>query len=543
MAKLLGAAEEIALIENEIDVHFNSLLRDDHALSGGHQTKCLDLDLTDLDPFAPFLGTTDNRTTDQWMADLVNLTSATCEEGVDPNCVLDYRNVTVPVEKTLFQHERPMEYTQKTVMNSREFNNARKTLNAQSAAGSLNTKDEDMDLRGELGLTFNHGIRQSHRVKTYTEKGYEYTLNFHVNNFRKAVTNHKRSINLCQCTIDSGYYQVSELLKFRNNLEKCIISVSDAFYKLTEFEPSKYDLFFEELTECEATNRTTLHNVTEALRSVESNGSSKSSGSHKSGHQSKTSKSHRSSSHKTKLSIGSSSKGAKSVASMQAEAVAKAATLRGQLKYLDAENEQKIKLEKLKIMRDLEIEEAKCLAFSNAQISNVLSFQLPSINSNHSATDKHVPIANSQTVKTNQSLTDAHDPIHTTSCYDPHVNHSNLYCTTNSYPQFGSFPNVTQSSLLCPVVTVAENLGNFEPHTNQHNSTFAIPCVQTVPERLKQRLVDNCNNVSKPQCIESAVTVNTHSDPIPSVSVQQSNSGVNKSCNEQIKLHFLQSKK
>ena len=211
---------------------------------------------------------------------------------------------------------------------------------------------------GELGFV-SQGVRSSTRVKTFTEKGFNYNLDLYSKQFRSAVTSHERCINACQIAIDSGQFQMSELLKFRSDLEKCVLDVSNAFHKLIDLCPGKYEELLVKVLQRESANRTALFNVTEALRTLEAN--SVSIHSHKSGRESKTGIS----SCKTRSSGHSHSK---SVASMKAEAAAKAASLRTKLKYLDVENEHLAKLEKLRTMRDLESEEAKIYALNDAKL-------------------------------------------------------------------------------------------------------------------------------------------------------------------------------
>jgi len=249
------------------------------------------------------------------------------------------------------------------------------------------------DVTGKLGYV-SQSTRTSERVKTRTEKGFEYTLDLYTKQFNNAVANHVRFVKLCREVLKEGEFGVSKLTHLRNTLESSVVQVSDAFHKVVDLSPGMFGKLIEKLSECEATNRATLHEVTEALRELESRilpnsapsvdhrsakslPRSTSSASHNSDKHSKSSHNSKSSSHKSKSSSSSKTQShcsshsklsGKSVASLKFEAAAKAASLRAKLKYLEAENEHKVKLCKIKTMRRLETEEAKINAISDLQL-------------------------------------------------------------------------------------------------------------------------------------------------------------------------------
>ena len=315
------------------------------------------------------------------------------------------------------------------------------------------------------------------------------------------------------------------MLKLRNDLEKCVVDVSNAFHKLVELSPDSYDEYIVQLTQCESTNRSTLRMVTEALRSLETKSLPKSKGSHKSGQTSNSS--HRVSSHKSH-----SSKHEKSVASMKMSALANAAALRTKLKYLDAENEQKAKLEKLKTMRDLEIEEAKCLAFSDVQISNVSSFQL--LNNDQSVEQQTDQIQTKQSKVCLRGLENVSQIQQTGSWFNVDVVSSQEIDPPSFVvpTQINTKVTTLHANDQCPVITACNSLPRFyQPAQNICSAHSQIQTSQSL-------IYFNDTVVPKQLSTESAVSVNVHNDPIPSSTVQQSSSIVKGNCREQ---HYVYS--
>ena len=222
---------------------------------------------------------------------------------------------------------------------------------------------------GELG-SFVQSYKVSDRIKKFTEKGFQYTLDLYLKEFRNAVANHTRCVNVCRGMLNTSQWDISTLTNTRNKLESLVVSVSNAFHKVVELSPDQYEPLIERVTECESTNRVLLHDITEALRSADTfslprshNDEDVKSKSNRSKSHSSRSKSSHSSSHSSR-----SGRSNRTAASLKAEAAVKAASLRAKLKYIEAENEQKLKLDKLQTLRDLEIEEAKISALDNLHL-------------------------------------------------------------------------------------------------------------------------------------------------------------------------------
>jgi len=147
--------------------------------------------------------------------------------------------------------------------------------------------------------------------------------------------------------LENSSCDFSRLSWHRNTLEIAMSDVSSAFYDIIDLSPDRHEDFIGHLNDCESETRIVLHDITQALRLLEDVRSRKSESSGKS--------------HKSRSSHGSN-RSSSSAATIKAQAAAKAAALKAQLKYFDEETQQQAKLDKLRMLRDLEMEEAKVKA-------------------------------------------------------------------------------------------------------------------------------------------------------------------------------------
>ena len=111
--------------------------------------------------------------------------------------------------------------------------------------------------------------RVSTRKKTTTEKGHAYQVSSSLQVFKNAVANHKRHVTLCRNSLKDGKFSVQSITDSRNRLEKCIVTVSEAFHKLVETNPSEYTEYIDIVNEREAVNRQVLQELTKACRFIE----------------------------------------------------------------------------------------------------------------------------------------------------------------------------------------------------------------------------------------------------------------------------------
>ena len=199
--------------------------------------------------------------------------------------------------------------------------------------------------------------RCSTRTKTLTDKGYQYQKERSLQVFKSALSNHKRHVTLCEKLLKEGSFDVTILTNSRNHLEKSIVALSDAFHKVVEIDPQMYVQFIDIVNERETINLQTLHDITRCLRYIDTEHITTFS------QTSKISKSKSKSSHSKS---SNSSRSHSSATVMRAEAIANAAALKTHLKYFNEETEQKVRLEKLTMMKRLAVEEAKIAALDRA---------------------------------------------------------------------------------------------------------------------------------------------------------------------------------
>ena len=171
--------------------------------------------------------------------------------------------------------------------------------------------------------------------------------------------------------IESGDANVGQMFEFGENFEKTTNSLSDNYFKIGEFSTVELANMKSLYDECLSRNATTMFKLTQAMRlhgyhdyGVLQNQMRSAAGSRTSKHSSKGSRSSRAS------SGGKSRNSCSSTTSMKASAAAKAAELRTLLKFHQVENEQKAELERTKLLRDLEVEEAKFAAIKRVECSD-----------------------------------------------------------------------------------------------------------------------------------------------------------------------------
>jgi hypothetical protein len=239
--------------------------------------------------------------------------------------------------------------------------------------------------KGKSG--FDLETRKSTRVRALTEKGALYQMELNLKRFCQSVKSHQRICGKCTELLANPEYE--KALRLRNEVESALNEVLDNFNKMVDLDPDKRLEYYGELVKCETDNRLIRYELTEVLRKLDAHSEKRSVHSRRSGHlkhssrrneaKSKASKStcsqsvdssRSSKSHHSSSRSGRSS--AKSVATLKAEAAASAAELQTKLKFFDQETQQKSvidkqqsQLEKLRMIRDLEVAQAKIQAISS----------------------------------------------------------------------------------------------------------------------------------------------------------------------------------
>ena len=232
-----------------------------------------------------------------------------------------------------------------------------------SGLHGLHTETEDTancEVRHKLSTS----QRVSSRSKTFTEKGLSYNIDMSVKRFKSALSAHKRKETMYKDLLNSKHTGISELLQARTDLEECMMEVSASYHKAADLCPDLYNEFMIDILKCQDQNRSLLFSITKSIQTLENELQSQVSKRSKSSMGSSVSKSHKSKQnmHGGSTANSRASSGHSSKSSIKAAAAANAAVLRTKLKYLEAEAAQKVELDKLQMMRDLEIEEAKLSA-------------------------------------------------------------------------------------------------------------------------------------------------------------------------------------
>ena len=237
-------------------------------------------------------------------------------------------------------------------------------------------------------------IRRSGRIRNPTEVGYQSQRQVTIQEFQNAIANHKRSVTLCEKTIKGDNFNVKALTDYRNRLETSIVQVSEAFHKMVEISPERYEQYIDLVNERETVNLQMLHDVTNCLRFVDVN--------HVTALSEKTAlKSSKSSMSKSVTCTQRSGHSSRSKSSHTSTTVLKAnvAALKAQLHFYDKEAEHKAQLERLQMLRNIAVEEAKIAAFESAshvsKQSNCCSGEI--VVKNHDQTNSAVQCVSSET--------------------------------------------------------------------------------------------------------------------------------------------------
>ena len=235
-------------------------------------------------------------------------------------------------------------------------------------------------------------ISDEKRVRTLTEKGLQYQIESKTVGFKSAVKTHRTTITKCRNYLENCVVDIQSLTKFLCTLEHAIDDVADSYYRMGEIDQSLCTQFEEDFKDCKQTNLALRGELSQALRKEEVDAASHRSRSNRSDHsnhssrskQSRTSHHSRSeTSHHSRSETShhnrsdASYRSRSSIASMKAEAAAKAAALKAKLQYLEEESQHKIELEevnykikKLATLRDIAVEEAKLQAIDNVESKN-----------------------------------------------------------------------------------------------------------------------------------------------------------------------------
>ena len=199
-------------------------------------------------------------------------------------------------------------------------------------------------------------LRRSMRQRSTTAAGRQYRENQSILKFKNAVKYFRREATIANKEI-TGNPSVDELFNCRRKLEKCLNEVTDRFHDIDSKVLDFTSEFKETLDDCVDRNHSLSFQISLILNEFKGERSVR--GSKSSSKESKLS----TQSGKHSKSSGGSERSSSSK-SIKAEAVAKAAELKAKLKFLEVETEQKAKLDRIQMLRDIEIAEAKVAALS-----------------------------------------------------------------------------------------------------------------------------------------------------------------------------------
>ena len=227
-------------------------------------------------------------------------------------------------------------------------------------------KDQQDEDRAVEGAGAELSLDRPNRSRTLTDKGRKYGHDQAVNAFKNSVKSLKCKNTQCMTLLSNiEAVDILQLHSNRDNLETAANELSDCYHNLGTWDRTLLIDFRSVFDECSTRNASTMFSLTQAIRALENSSQLKhDSNSHKSR---KSKSSHHSRSGGSSRSNRSSRHSGSSTASMKAAAAAKAAELRARLKYHDTENEQQAQLAKTRLLRDLEVEEAKFAAISKVE--------------------------------------------------------------------------------------------------------------------------------------------------------------------------------
>ena len=191
------------------------------------------------------------------------------------------------------------------------------------------------------------------RTKNLTEKGRQFKLDQTVKNFQNTNKRLKSFITQNCKKIGKGDFTIESLFQGRVSLEEIMERLSQLYYEIRELSIDEFNGLKETFDDCQARSAAALSEITQVIRNL--NNEDRKSLSSRNSRRSKSS----SSSSGSKRSNKSSNS---SVTSAKVAAAAKAAALRTKLKYHEIEEKHRVELDKLQLIRDIEVEEAKVAA-------------------------------------------------------------------------------------------------------------------------------------------------------------------------------------
>ena len=224
------------------------------------------------------------------------------------------------------------------------------------------------------------------RTRKMTERGAIFEFDQATTKFNNAVKSHKRNTTMARNRMEGGNVSLDELNTFREVISRSINEVQNCYFNLRRIPLSEEQLKnYDSITdECQERSSQILFDITSQIGSLKTGknvldncGISERSRSHRS-HRSKSSRHSKmtgrscqsgssAARHSDRSSRSSRSSRSGSSAAIRADAAANAAALRAKLKYCEAELEQQAKLDKLRLIKELEVEEARLEAVTNIE--------------------------------------------------------------------------------------------------------------------------------------------------------------------------------
>ena len=295
------------------------------------------------------------------------------------------------------------------------------------------------------------GISVHTRDRKLTEKGLAYQIDVSTKKLRSALLKHKQSCGTYESVLESGVYSSANLIQATDAIELAVNDVSMTFHELGHWSLEVQNEFRLKFEETMGINRNLRSKLANALRVIEHVDANKQSNPDHHGAHSEH-KSHSKHKSHSRLSRSSGSKGhsgskgsshsSKSRSSgnfkevMKLEAAAKAAALKAKLEFHEAEVKHQSELQKLKLMRDIAVEEAKLYVISQHQpVSNVLSacreaseplYALPKITSSSLPTALRRSVSSPLTVSRSECLVAASAPTLITAAYTAPIPQSTM---------------------------------------------------------------------------------------------------------------------
>ena len=251
------------------------------------------------------------------------------------------------------------------VTEDKEPNKYGRSLGARVEGGGHDQRDT-ADVSGDAGVgssgmgglaSLELGDPGSSRNRKYTEKGFEYKCDLQKRDFQRAVSGWRAAASKAERGLHDA--DTVHLKGFRDDLELEMACVSAELHNYSQFlSPDHQSVVRENVTRIQQQNRDLLEKITEQIRDTESETSAMSVQSHRSRFSQQSCSGRSRCSDQSKLSQNSS------LSIKRAEAAAKAAGLKAKLNFMEAENRHKAELERIKILTELESENARLKAMS-----------------------------------------------------------------------------------------------------------------------------------------------------------------------------------